>query len=104
MTEEGLDDALNHRKHSLQAHSCALDGEQEAHLIALSCSPGPVGQARWTLRLLAGRMVELGYVEQVSYETVRKTLKKTNSNPGSNNAGASRLRPALPLCGAWKMC
>jgi transposase len=99
----GLDDALTHRSHT-QTRARALDGEQEAHLIALSCSPCPVGQARWTLRLLAGRMVELGYVEHVSHETVRKTLKKTNSNPGSNNAGVSRLRPAPPLCGAWKMC
>ena len=74
----GLDDALNHRKHMPQAHSCTLDGEQEAHLIALGCSACPVGQARWTLRLLAGRMVELDYVEHVSHETVRKTLKKTN--------------------------
>jgi hypothetical protein len=59
-----------------------LYGEQEAHLIALSCRACPQGQARWTLRLLANRMVELGYVEQVSHETVRKTRKKTNSNPG----------------------
>ena len=71
----GLDDALTHRPH-LQMRARALDGEQEAHLIALSCSPCPDGQARWTLRLLANRMVELGYVEQVSYETVRRTLKK----------------------------
>jgi transposase len=78
----GLDDALNHRKHALQAHPHALDGEQEAHLIALSCSACPWGQARWTLRLLTGRMVELGYVEQISHETIRKTLKKTNSSPG----------------------
>jgi Homeodomain-like domain len=78
----GLDDALTHRKHPLQAHPCALDGEQEAHLIALSCSPCPTGQARWTLRLLASRMVELGYVEQVSHETVRQTLKKTSSSRG----------------------
>jgi hypothetical protein len=99
----GLDDALNHRPHT-QTQARALDGEPEAHLIARSCSPCPVGQAHWTFRLLAGRMVELGYVEHVSHETVRKVLKKTNSNPGSNNAGASRLRPALPLCGAWKMC
>ena len=67
----GLDDALTHRLHT-QTRAQALDGEQEAHLIALSCSPCPTGQARWTLRLLAGRMVELGYVEQVSHETVRK--------------------------------
>ena len=77
----GLDDALTHRSHT-QTRARALDGEQEAHLIALSCSPCPVGQARWTLRLLAGRMVELGYVEHLSHETVRKTLKKTNSNHG----------------------
>jgi AraC-like DNA-binding protein len=77
----GLDDALNHRHHT-QTRARALDGEQEAHLIALSCSPCPAGQARWTLRLLAGRIVELGYVEHVSHETVRQVLKKTNSSPG----------------------
>jgi transposase len=77
----GLDDALTHRPHT-QTRARALDGEQEAHLIALSCSPCPEGQARWTLRLLANRMVELGYVEQVSHETVRRTLKKTNSSRG----------------------
>jgi transposase len=80
-TTHGLEDALSHRPHT-QTRARALDGEQEAHLIALSCSSSPNGQARWTLRLLASRMVELGYVEQVSYETVRRTLKKTNSNPG----------------------
>jgi transposase len=80
-THNGLDDALNHRPHT-STRARTLDGEQEAHLIALSCSPCPTGQAQWTLRLLAGRMVELGYVEQVSHETVRKTLKKTSSSPG----------------------
>ena len=79
--EHGLDDAISHRN-APQARSRALDGEQEAHLIALSCSPSPEGQARWTLRLLANRMVELGYSEQVSYETVRRTLKKTSSSHG----------------------
>ncbi len=77
----GLDDALNHRLHT-QTRARALDGEQEAHLIALSCSPCSAGQARWTLRFLAERLVELGYVEQVSHETVRKVLNKTNSSPG----------------------
>jgi AraC-like DNA-binding protein len=77
----GLDDALTHRLHT-QTRAQALDGEQEAHPIALSCGPCPTGQAHWTLRLLAGRMVELGYVEHVSHETVRKVLKKTNSSPG----------------------
>ena len=55
-----------------------LDGEQEAHLIAVSCSVPPLGRKRWTLRMLATRMIELEYVESVSHETVRKTLKKTN--------------------------
>ena len=79
--EHGLDDALNHR-HASQTRARVLDGEQEAHLIALTCSPCPSGQARWTLRLLASRMVALEYSEQVSYETVRRVLKKTNSNHG----------------------
>ena len=82
LVNHGLDDALNQRKHTLQAHPGALDGEQEAHLIALSCSPCPIGRARWTLRLLAGRMVELGYIEHVSHETVRKTRKNTSSSRG----------------------
>ena len=76
--EHGLDDALNHR-HTSQTRARALDGEQEAHLIALACSPCPQGQARWTLRLLASRMVELEYSEQVSYETVRRVLKKSRT-------------------------
>jgi transposase len=59
-----------------------LDGKGEAHLIALTCSEPPAGREHWTLRLLAGRMVELGYVEQLSHETVRQTLKKTNSSRG----------------------
>lgn len=64
-----------------------LDGEQEAHLIAITCSEAPEGQARWSLRLLAERMVELEYVESVCHETVRQTLKKTISNLGYENAG-----------------
>lgn len=79
--EHGLDDALNHRHHS-QTRRRALDGEQEAHLIALACSPCPNGQARWTLRLLTSHVVELGYAEHVSHETVRQVLKKTNSSLG----------------------
>ena len=55
-----------------------LDGEQEARLIALACSQPPAGRCRWTLRLLADQMVELGYTDRVSPETVRQTLKKTN--------------------------
>ena len=60
--------------------TCELDGAAEARLIALACSQPPKGRARWTLRLLADRLVELEVVEAVSYETVRQTLKKTNSS------------------------
>jgi hypothetical protein len=55
-----------------------LDGAQEAHLIALACAQPPDGKRRWTLRLLAEQLVELGYAEGVSHETVRRTLKKTS--------------------------
>ncbi len=70
--------------------SKALDGVAEAHLVALTCSEPPVGHGRWTLRLLATRMVALEHVEAVSHETVRNVLKKTNLNPGANRHGAFR--------------
>jgi transposase len=79
--EEGLEAALTHR-HPKNHRPCRLDGVQEAHLIALACSEPPEGRTRWTLRLLAGRMVELQYAAGVSHETVRVTLKKTNSSRG----------------------
>jgi transposase len=78
---EGLEAALHRRPPNRQYHRI-LDGRQEAQLIALACSSPPEGRRRWTLRLLANRMVELEYVDALSYETVRRTLKKTNSNPG----------------------
>jgi hypothetical protein len=59
-----------------------LDGRGEAHLIATVCSPPPDDRPRWTLQLLADRLVELQVVESISYETVRRTLKKTSSSPG----------------------
>lgn len=59
-----------------------VDGEQEAHLVALACSPPPRGRARWSLRLLAARYVVLGYGEPISHEWVRQTLKKTASSRG----------------------
>jgi transposase len=78
---EGLEAALNHR-HPKNHRPRRLDGDQEAHLIALACTEPPEGRNRWTLRLLASRMVELEYAERVSYETVRVTLKKTHSSRG----------------------
>lgn len=77
----GLDAALN-RKRPRKTLPKKLDGAQEAHLLALTCGPAPEGYDRWTLRLLAKRMVELEHVESLSYETVRRTLKKAKSNPG----------------------
>lgn len=79
--EDGLTAALQ-RKPTSRLYERALDGAAEAHLIALACSTPPEGAARWTLRLLAERLVALEYVPSVSHETVRQTLKKTNSNRG----------------------
>jgi transposase len=75
--EEGLASALSPYHGGTRRYARKLDGAQEAHLIALACSPPPEECGRWTLRLLAGRMVELGHVDTLSYETVRQTLKKT---------------------------
>lgn len=75
--EEGLDVALN-GKDSSRVYSRKLDGDAEAHLIALCCSDAPEGFSRWTLKLLADKMVELEYVDSVSRETIRQVLKKTN--------------------------
>jgi len=77
LVEQGLTAALERAKPS-RVRSRVIDGENEAHLIALACSDAPEGHSRWTLRLLGQKMVELGYVDSVSYETIRQTLKKTN--------------------------
>jgi len=84
--EEGLEVALN-GKESDRIYSKKVDGDDEAHLVALSCSQPPEGFARWSLRLLADKAVELGYFEDISHETVRRTLKKTKSNPGKRKDG-----------------
>lgn len=79
--EEGLERALNHKR-PRRTRSPVFDGESEAQLVALACSPPPEGRSRWTLQLLADRLVELNVFETVSDETVRQTLKKTNSSLG----------------------
>src|SRR4051812_17440116 len=78
--EGGLKRALNEDPRPGQRRK--LDGRGEAHLIALVCSERPNSQARWSVRLLAERLVELGVVENISHETVRQTLKKMTSSPG----------------------
>lgn len=76
LVEQGLDAALNRKKRAMPPREKLLDGEKEARLIALSCSKPPKGRARWSLHLLADKMVELEIVESISHETVRQTLKK----------------------------
>jgi len=75
--EEGFDVALNRRKGS-RIYSKKIDGEFEAHLVALSCSEPPEGFARWSLRLLSDKVVELNYIDSISHETIRSILKKRN--------------------------
>jgi hypothetical protein len=77
----GLEAALD-RKGPDRVYERKLDGAGEARLIAVTCSAPPAGHARWTLKLLAARLVALEVVESISYETVRRTLKQTNSSPG----------------------
>ena len=78
---EGMDIALNGRKGE-RVYKRKADGDFEAHLVALSCSDPPEGQAQWSLRLLADQVVELGYIESVSHETIRRVLKKKRLNLG----------------------
>jgi transposase len=78
---KGLEASLT-RTIADRSHHRKIDGENEAHLIALACSDPPSGRSGWTLKLLADRMVELEYVESLSYETVRQAPKKTNLSRG----------------------
>ncbi len=87
--EDGLEAALS-RRPSRRVYPRKLDGVAEAHLIALACGSPPDGRARWTLQLLAERMVVLGYVDSLSYETVRTRLKQTPSNRIWGRCGAFR--------------
>jgi len=86
LVEEGLAAALG-RQPSPQLRVRKLDGAKEAHLVALACGAPPAGRARWTLQLLADRLVALQVVDAISDETVRLTLKKTRSSPGGIASG-----------------
>jgi transposase len=79
--EQGLQAALQRKKPDRE-YEQIVDGEAEAHLIAIACSQPPEGQARWTLRLLQSEMIKRSYVDEVSHETIRAALKKTNLNLG----------------------
>lgn len=84
-SEEGLEEALQERPRPPRRRK--LDDKGEAHLIALACSPAPEGHDHWTLRLLAGKVVELGLAPSMSHEGIRKRLKKTPSSRGRKNSG-----------------
>jgi len=84
--EDSLEVALNGHKPD-RIYERKADGDFEAHLIALSCGKPPKGFKRWSLRLLADKVVELNYIDSISYETVRRILKKTKQNLGSSSVG-----------------
>ena len=85
--EEGMEAALGGRQGRRPTYVRKADGDFEARLVALSCGDPPEGHAQWSLRLLADRVVELGYVDSVSHETVRRVLKKAPSSRGGASAG-----------------
>ena len=99
--EKGFEAAL-YRKPVTNAHRRKITGDEEAHLIALYCSQAPEGQERWTLRMLADKMVELDIIASVSHETIRRTLKKMNLNRGKSKHGVFRQSKMLPLSVKWK--
>jgi transposase len=89
---EGLDATLQ-RKRPTGRQYRKLDGKQEAQLVALTCSAAPEGRARWTMVLLADKLVEMKVVDSIDPATVWRTLKKTTSSPGSSSSGSSRRKP-----------
>jgi hypothetical protein len=99
---EGLTAALE-RKRPDRIYARALEGEQEARLVALACSESPGGAEHWSLRLLAGELVRLEVVETISHETVRQTLKKTTSSRGWSSSGVWRRRRTPSSSGTWRM-
>jgi transposase len=96
LVEEGFAAVLSRKQRASPAVPRIFDGEKEAKLIALACSKPPKGRARWTLRLLENKVVELGIAERASDSTIGRTLKKTFSSPIAGSAGSSRRRPTAP--------
>lgn len=84
--EDGIEACLDRKPYPV-VKDIITDGDFEAHLVAISCSKAPDGYARWSLRMLADKMVELKYAETVSHETVRQVLKKTKLSHGGYKAG-----------------
>src|SRR5882672_2879001 len=93
LVEEGFEAVLMRKPRAMPAVPRIFDGETEAKLIALACSKPPKGRARWTLRLLENKVVELGIVDHASDSTIHRTLKKTFSSPITGSNGSSRRKP-----------
>jgi homeodomain-containing protein len=96
LVEEGFAAVLSRKQRATPAVARIFDGEKEARLIALACSKPPKGRARWTLRLLENKVVELGIVDHASDSTIGRTLKKTVSNLIAGSAGSSHRRLTAP--------
>src|SRR6266536_3062069 len=93
LVEEGFEAVLSRKQRATPEVARIFDGEKEAKLIALACSKPPKGRARWSLRLLENKVVELGIVDRASDSTIGRTLKKTLSSPIADSNGSSRRRP-----------
>jgi hypothetical protein len=93
LVEEGFEAVLSRKQRATPAIARIFDGEKEAKLIALACSQPPKGYARWSLRLLENKVVELAIVDHASDSTIGRVLKKTFSSPTASNSGSSRRRP-----------
>src|SRR6516162_7895815 len=92
LVEEGFEAVLSRKPRAMPAVARIFDGEKEAKLIALACSKPPKGRARWTLRLLENKVVELGIVDRASDSTIGRALKKTLFSPIAASTGSSRRR------------
>lgn len=101
LVQEGFEAAVS-RKAPIRMKPRKLDGGQEARLVAIACSSPPQGRNSWTLQLLADKLVELHVVDAISDETVRRTLKKTNSSLGCNSNGSFLRRPTRSSSVRWK--
>ena len=104
LVEEGFEATLVRKYNPNSARPRIFDGATEAKLIALACSPAPEGFARWSLRLLEEKVVELNIVEKASDNTIGRTLKKTLSNPIAIGNGSFHPTPTRPLSRRWKTC
>ena len=97
LVEEGFEAMLSRKPRAMPAIARIFGGEKEAKLIALACSKPPKGRARWSLRLLENKVVELGIVDRASDSTIGRTLKKTLFSPIAAGTGSSRRKPTVRL-------